>query len=166
MPISDYMRDLRAHVGHAMIMVPSVSAVVVNEAGELLLGRRSDTGEWSLLAGMMDPGEQPAEAIVREIYEESAVEVRVERVLGVALHGKTYPHGDQCQFGNIWFLCTATGGEARVNDDESLAVGWFAPDALPPVSDWVKLRIGTYLEGDQAAWFARPGEAHPALTFT
>jgi 8-oxo-dGTP diphosphatase len=166
MPISDYMRDLRAHVGNAMIMVPSVSAVVVNDAGEILLGQRSDNGQWSLLAGMMDPGEQPADAIVREVYEESAVEVRVERILGVATHGSTYPNGNQCQFTNIWFLCTPIGGEARVNDEESLAVGWFAPDALPPVADYVRLRIDTYLKGETAAWFAPPGESHPAIKFT
>ena len=163
MPISDYLKELRSHVGHAMIMVPSVSAVVVNEEGELLLGRRSDDGRWSLLAGSIDPGEQPADAIVREVFEESAVEVRVDRVLGVALHPVTYPNGDQCEFLNVWFRCTAIGGEARVNDEESLAVGWFAPDALPPVDDWVRLRIETALKDDAGAWFVRPGTTHSAL---
>jgi 8-oxo-dGTP diphosphatase len=166
MPISEYMRNLRKHVGNAMIMVPSVSAVVVDDAGQLLLGQRSDNGKWSLLAGMIDPGEQPADAIVREVYEESAVEVRVERVLGVAMHGTTYPNGHECQFGNIWFLCTAIGGEARVNDEESLAVEWFEPDALPPVDDYVKLRIEAYLKGNPAAWFAKPGEVNPAIRFS
>ena len=165
MPIPDYVRELRSHVGHAMIMIPSVSAVVVNDDGELLLGRRSDDGQWSLLAGILEPGEQPAAGIVREVFEESAVEVRVERLAGAALHPKTYPNGDVCQFANLWFLCTATGGEARVNDDESLEVGWFAPDALPPLEAWERLRIETALKGEPAAWFVRPGEEHPALDF-
>jgi 8-oxo-dGTP diphosphatase len=65
MPIPPYLRDLRRHVGRAMLMVPSVSAVVRDEAGRMLLGLRSDTREWSLLAGIVDPGEQPADAIVR-----------------------------------------------------------------------------------------------------
>ena len=166
MPISEYLKNLRSHVGHEMIMMPSVSAVVFNDDGELLLGQRSDNGQWSLLAGTVDPGEQPADAIVREIFEESAVQVRVDRVLGVVLHPVTYPNGDQCQFYNIWFRCTAIGGEARVNDEESLAMGWFAPDALPPVNDLVALRIETALKDDPGAWFLQPGTTHPALSPT
>jgi 8-oxo-dGTP diphosphatase len=165
MPISPYLRDLRRHVGRAMLMVPSVSAVVRDEDGRVLLGRRSDTGEWSLLAGIVDPGEQPADAIVREIREESAVEVRVDGVAGVALHPMAYPNGDRCQYLNVWFRCTAIGGEARVNDDESLEMRWFAVEALPEVDDWVRLRIDTALSGEPAAWYAAPGTRHPALGF-
>ena len=163
MPISLYLRELRTHVGHAMLMGPGVSAVVFDEAGRVLLGRRSDSGRWSLLAGSVDPGEQPADAIVREIREESAVEVRVDGIVGVALHPVTYPNGDQCQFLNVWFRCTAIGGEARVNDDESLEMRWFATDALPDIDDWVRLRIDTALKNEPAAWVAAPGTQHPAL---
>ena len=120
MPISEYLQDLRAHVGHAMIMVPSVSAVVVNDEGALLLGRRSD-------------------------------------------NPVTYPHGDKCEYMNVWFRCTATGGQARVNDEESLEMEWFAPDALPPLDDFATLRIETALKDDPAVWFAQPGATHPAL---
>jgi len=165
MPIPPYLRDLRRHVGHAMLMVPSVSAVVRDEAGRMLLGRRSDTREWSLLAGIVDPGEQPADAIVREIREESAVEVRVDGLAGVALHPMTYPNGDECQFLNVWFRCTAIGGDARVNDDELLGVRWFAVQALPDVDDWARLRIDTALSGGPDAWYAAPGTRHPALEF-
>jgi 8-oxo-dGTP diphosphatase len=165
MPISSYLRELRGHVGHALLMVPSVSAVVFNDAGAILLGRRSDDGRWSLLAGSIDPGEQPADAIVREIREESAVEVRVDAMVGVALHPMTYPNGDRCQFLNVWFRCTAIGGTARVNDDESLEMRWFAPDALPEIDDFVRLRIETATKNEPAAWYAPPGSHHPALGF-
>jgi 8-oxo-dGTP diphosphatase len=165
MPISPYLAEVRALVGHRMLMIPSVTAVVVGEAGELLLGRRADTGRWALPAGIVDPGEQPADAIVREVLEECAVEIRVDRLAGTALHPKTYPNGDQCQFFNIWFLCTATGGEARVNDEESLEVGWFAPEAMPELPEWDRQRIGTALDGDPAAWFAPPGTNPPWLGF-
>ena len=165
MPTPPYLRDLRRHVGRAMLMVPSVSAVVRDEAGRVLLGRRGDTGAWSLLAGIVDPEEQPADAIVREIREESAVEVRVYGVAGVALHPMTYPNGDQCQVLNVWFRCTAIGGEARVNDGELLDVRWFPVDGLPEVDDWERLRIDTALTGEPAAWYALPGTRHPALGF-
>ncbi|MBV1854758.1 NUDIX hydrolase [Catellatospora tritici] len=162
MPISEYVANLRSHVGNSLLMLPSVSAVVVNERGELLLGQRSDNSRWSLIAGAIDPGEQPADAVVREVYEEAGIHVAVERLAGAALHPVVYPNGDECQYLNLWFHCRAIGGTARVNDDESLAVGWFSRGALPPVDEWVRLRIDETLDGD-SAWFARPGTAHPAL---
>ncbi|GGQ50437.1 NUDIX hydrolase [Couchioplanes azureus] len=158
MPASEYVKNLRAKVGHDLIMFPTVSAVVLNDRGEILLGQRSDNGRWAIPAGMMDPGEQPAEAVVREVAEETAVQVKVERLAGVALHEVTYPHGDRCHMVNTWFRCRAVGGEARVNDSESLAVGWFPLDGLPELSAFAHRRIRTALEDGAPAWFARPGE--------
>jgi 8-oxo-dGTP diphosphatase len=165
MPISPYLRSLRDRIGHDLLLLPGVSAVVLNDAGEVLLGKRSDNGEWSLIAGVLDPGEQPAEAILREIREETGVEAVVERLAGVALHPVTYPNGDRCHYLNTWFRCRAVGGEARVNDDESTDVGWFALDALPELSPYTRLRLETGLADGEAAWFAEPGHPHPALTF-
>ena len=90
----------------------------------------------------MDPGEQPAETVVREVYEETAVHVVPERVTSVLTQpAVTYPNGDRCEYVDITFRCRAIGGEARVNDDESLAVAWFALDDLPPVADLIRHRI-------------------------
>jgi 8-oxo-dGTP diphosphatase len=116
-----------------------------------------------LIAGLMDPGEQPAEAIVREIQEETGVHARVDRLAGVALHEVRYANGDLCHMVNTWFRCHAVGGEARVNDEESIAVGWFAPDALPELSPYAHLRIRTALDDAAAPWFAVPGEPCPEL---
>ncbi len=157
MPASPYVQSLRARVGHDLLMFPTVSAVVLNERGEILLGQRSDNHRWSVIAGMMDPGEQPADAVVREVYEETAVHIAIDRLAGVALHEVTYPNGDLCHMVNTWFRCRAVGGEARVNDDESSAVGWFAPDDLPAMNPYALLRIRTALDDDAPAWFAPPG---------
>jgi 8-oxo-dGTP diphosphatase len=157
MPASPYVRNLRAQVGHELLMFPTVSAIVFNDRGEILLGRRSDNGQWSVIAGMMDPGEQPADALVREVEEETGVQVRIERLAGVALHDVVYANGDRCQMANTWFRCRAVGGAARVNDSESTAVGWFAPDALPPMNAFALLRIRTSLAVAAPAWFAQPG---------
>jgi 8-oxo-dGTP diphosphatase len=165
MPISSYIAGLRQHVGTGLLILPGVSAVVLNDAGEILLGRRSDNQEWSLIAGSVDPGEQPADAIVREIMEETGVHAVVERLAGVALHPVTYPNGDECQYLNVWFRCAAVGGVARVNDDESIAVGWFPVDALPEVKPWVRLRIEMALKDEPAAWFAEPGRHYAELVF-
>jgi 8-oxo-dGTP diphosphatase len=162
MPMSPYVKRLRRLVGHDLLLLPSVSAVVLNDAGEVLLGQRSDTAQWSLIAGAIDPGEQPATAIVREIYEEAGVHAVVERLSGVAMHPVVYPNGDQCEYLNLWFRCRAVGGEARVNDDESLAVSWFGVDALPEVEPWVRMRIEVALKDDET-WYAQPGAYHEEL---
>jgi 8-oxo-dGTP pyrophosphatase MutT (NUDIX family) len=155
MPISSYVRDLRERVGQGLLLLPGVTAVVFDAAGRVLLNERSDNGEWALIAGVMEPGEQPAETIVREVYEETAVHVVPERITSVLTQPvTTYPNGDRCEFLDITFRCRVVAGEARVNDDESLAVGWFALDDLPPIGDLIRHRIECALS--PGTWFAAP----------
>ncbi|PSJ24962.1 NUDIX hydrolase [Streptosporangium nondiastaticum] len=159
MPTPDFIRDLRATAGNQLLWIPGVSAVVLDPEGRVLLGRRSDSGEWAIIGGIPDPGEQPASAIVREVYEETAVHCVAERVLVVeALSPVTYPNGDKCQYMDICFLCRAVGGEACVNDDESLEVGWFEPDALPPLQEFAVRRIKHAVEGG-TTWFEGIGQS-------
>ncbi len=164
MAISPYITRLRAFVGHDLLLLPGASAVVRDEAGRILLLRRADNGRWSLPAGMIDPGEQPAEAALREIAEETGVVAEIERLGGVAMHEAVYPNGDRCEYLAVWFRCRAVGGEARPDGEESLEVGWFAPDELPDVGGLVRLRIETTADPDGPPWFARPGESPAALT--
>lgn len=162
MPISPYLHSLREVVGHRLLLLPGVTAVVFDAAGRLLLGQRADNGTWALIAGVMDPGEQPAETVVREVYEETAVHVVPERITSVWTQPPTtYPNGDQAEFVDITFRCRAIGGEARVNDDESLAVGWFALADLPPVSELNRRRIECALAASAAAWFGAPSVPLP-----
>ena len=141
-----------------MLLLPGVTAVVLDDAGRLLLGQRADDGSWALIAGVMDPGEQPAEAVVREVYEETGVHVVPERITSVLTQPpNTYPNGDQTEFVDITFRCRAVGGEARVNDDESLAVGWFALADLPPINALNHRRIAWAVSGATGAWFSAPG---------
>ncbi|OKI85080.1 NUDIX hydrolase [Micromonospora sp. CB01531] len=164
MPVSPYVARLRQHIGHDLLMLYGVSAVVTDDAGRLLLARRGDNGRWSLPAGMVDPGEQPAEALLREVYEETGVRVAIERVGGVATHPVRYPNGDTCEYLNVWFRCRAVGGVATADGDESVAVGWFDRTDLPELDDWSRLRIDTALREPARAWYAAPGERHPGLT--
>ncbi|GHJ16671.1 NUDIX hydrolase [Micromonospora sp. AKA38] len=163
MPVSPYVARLRQHVGHDLLMLYGISAVVTDDAGRVLLARRGDNGRWSVPAGTVDPGEQPADALVREVREETGVEVTIVRLAGVATHPVRYPNGDVCEYLNVWFRCRAVGGTPTADGDESLAVAWFAPDALPDLDDWARLRIGTALTDDAAPWYTAPGDRHPAL---
>ena len=112
MAVSEYVASLRKHVGNGLLMLPSACAVVVDDGGRVLLGRRADTGNSSLPAGAIDPGEQPADAAVREVYEETGVHIAVERLAGVALREVAYPHGDVCEFLTVWFRCRAIADRA------------------------------------------------------
>ena len=132
MPAPDYVLKLREKIGHDPLWLPGVRGVVVNGAGEILLGRRADNGKWALINGILEPGEEPAAGLVREIEEETGVVVEVERLLDVVVNGPvTFPNGDVCTFLSVEYRCRYVSGEARVNDDENLEVGWFSPRDLP-----------------------------------
>ena len=158
MAIPEFLRELRETVGQRLLYLPGVNAVVLDDRQRVLLVRRADDGRWTIVGGIPEPGEQPAQAVVREIHEETAVHAVPERVVSVHAEEPTvYPHGDQVQFMAITFLCRAVGGEARVNDDESTDVGWFALDELPPLGDRCRARIDLALAAG-ATWFEPP---HP-----
>jgi len=153
MATPDFIRTIRASAGHQLLWLPGVSAVVFDDEGRVLLCQRADNREWTVITGMPDPGEQPADCAVREVYEEAAVRCVVERVVLVR-SGKpvTFDNGDICQFMDVTLRCRAVGGEAAVNDDESLQVGWFDVDALPEMREGQKFRIKQALS-DAPTWF-------------
>lgn len=153
MATPEFITSLRVSVGRQLLWLPGVTAVVFDDEGRVLLGRRTDNGKWSLIGGIPDPGEQPATCAVREVHEETAVHCVAERVVLVqALDPVVYPNGDVCQYMDITFRCRAVGGEARVNDDESLDVGWYAVDALPQLDDFALHRI-KQAQSDTPTWF-------------
>ena len=159
MPTPDFVTRLRAHIGHDMLWLSTAAGVVFDAGGRVLLQRRSDTGGWALPGGIIDPGEEPADAAAREIFEETGVIAVPERLVAVTVPPPiTYRNGDQVQYLDLVFRCRATGGKARVNDAESVAVGWFELDALPSLSG----RVVGLLEqatSDEAAAFTFSGVA-------
>ncbi|MGV4986545.1 NUDIX hydrolase [Streptomyces sp. NRAIS4] len=153
MATPDFIRTLRASAGRQLLWLPGITAIVFDDEGRVLLGRRTDTRKWSVIGGIPEPGEQPAACAVREVFEETAVHCVAERVVLVqALDPVTYPNGDQCQYMDITIRCRAVGGEARVNDDESLEVGWFAVDALPDLNEFGRVRIKQAMS-EGPTWF-------------
>jgi 8-oxo-dGTP pyrophosphatase MutT (NUDIX family) len=163
MAIPEFIRELRATAGHGLLLLPCVSAVVLDDTGRVLLGRRADDGRWDTPGGIPEPGEEPAAAAVREVHEETGVRCTVERLLLVRAEPEpvTYPNGDRCQFMETGFACRATGGVARVNDDESLEVGWFAPGEFPPLAAPALFRIGLALSGAPVWFRGAPGVPAP-----
>ena len=130
-----FILELREKIGHDPLWLTGITGVVLNDADEVLLVRRADDGRWSLVAGILEPGEQPAIGLTREIQEETAVVVEVERLVSMqSLPPATYPNGDQVQFLDLCFRCRPLHGEPRVNDDESLEVAWVPLNDLPSLS--------------------------------
>jgi ADP-ribose pyrophosphatase YjhB (NUDIX family) len=136
-PTPEYILAIRSTFGHGRLLLPGVNAVVVRtdlQPGRthVLLTRRSDTGLWALPAGIVEPGEQPAATILRELVEETRVVAVADRLaLLTADPELTYPNGDVCQFISTTFRCRYVSGEAVVGDEESTAVAWFPVDDLP-----------------------------------
>ncbi|MEV5431668.1 NUDIX domain-containing protein [Streptomyces sp. NPDC052701] len=157
MATPDFIRTLRAFAGRQLLWLPGVTAIVFDDEDRVLLHRRSDTGRWSVIGGIPEPGEQPAACAVREVEEETGVRCVAERIVLVqALPPITYVNGDTCQYMDITLRCRAVGGRARVNDDESLEVGWFAVDALPDLNEHGVFRIKQALS-DAPTWFEPMG---------
>jgi 8-oxo-dGTP diphosphatase len=155
-----YILDIRRSYGHGRLLLPGVSGVVVRndiEPGRshILLLRRADTGRWSVPAGIVEPDEQPATTIVRELFEETRVHARADRLALLTTDPElTYPNGDRCQYISMTFRCTYLGGEAEVGDEESTEVAWFGTDQLPPgLPDLLRRRIATALADREACAF-------------
>ncbi|AUZ34011.1 NUDIX hydrolase [Arthrobacter sp. PGP41] len=154
MPAPDYVLKLRKKIGNDPLWVPGVRGVVVDALGRVLLAQRADNRQWALVSGMLEPGEQPAHGLVRGIFEETAVVAEPERVVSVGAVGPfTYPNGDVCEFLDVVFLCRYVSRTARVNDDESLAVGWFGVDELPELMAGHLTSIHRALAPAEAAHF-------------
>lgn len=136
----------------------AVGAVVHNDAGEILLVQRADSGVWLYPTGWADIGYSAAEVAVKEVAEETGITCEVERLLmvldGMRLGFTTVP------LYSIVFLCRATGGELQAHELECTDVGFFAEDRLPEPLAGADLwgpHVFAAIRGETAdAWFDPP----------
>jgi len=114
----------------------SATSIIFDETREnVLLMRRSDNGRWCLPGGGIDPGESAEETCVRETLEETGLEVRVIRLVGIYTsphHIIEYEDGNRWQSIAMNFEAEVTGGELRVND-EAVDLRYFPVDSLGDV---------------------------------
>jgi 8-oxo-dGTP pyrophosphatase MutT (NUDIX family) len=136
MGMSSYYRQLRACVGTELLLMPAVAALVRDDGGRLLI-QRTRSGDWSLPAGAIEPGESPAQAVVREVLEETGLVVRAQRVVGVtggASSRVTYQNGDRVEYVVTVFECVRVSGDLSCDNDETEALAWFSLDELPQLA--------------------------------
>jgi 8-oxo-dGTP pyrophosphatase MutT (NUDIX family) len=137
---------LRERIGHDLLWLPGVTAVVV-KAQEVLLIRRSDNGAWGPVTGIVDPGEHPARAAVREVLEETGVVCAIEELVWVNVTEPTiHVNGDHAQYLDHTFRCRYLEGEPYPADDESSDVAWFPLSDLPTMKPSLRDRIVTAVQ--------------------
>ena len=153
MPTPQFVLDLRERVGHDSLWLSTAIGAVLDSGGRVLLGRRADVGVWTLPGGIIDPGEQPADAAAREIFEETGVLAVPETLTSISVSPPvTYRNGDRVQYLEYCFRCRLAGGEARVNDGELSEVGWHALEDLPVLGETTTRLLTTALTAQAAAF--------------
>ncbi len=119
----------------AQMLRTAASAVIFDTGGRILLQRRSDNGRWGLPGGGVEIGESVVAAAVREVREETGLDVEVVRLIGLysdpAFQVVRYPDGNVVHYVSACFECRVAAGTLTVCD-ETLALDWFDPSALPP----------------------------------
>ncbi|HEU0020965.1 MAG TPA: NUDIX domain-containing protein [Dehalococcoidia bacterium] len=108
-------------VGRQGKLRPGASAIIFDYARQsVLLTRRTDNGRWCLPGGGMDPGESADETCVREVLEETGLEVRVTRLVGIYTSPNIlveYPDGNKIQPVAFSFEAEVIGGELGLSDE-------------------------------------------------
>lgn len=151
MPTPQFVLDLRAKVGQGPLWLSTAMGAVFDEAGRVLLGKRADVGVWTLPGGIIDPAEQPADAAVREVYEETGVIAVPEVLTSIGVSKPlTYHNGDQVQYLEYCFRCRLAGGDARVGDGELAEVGWHALDELPELGSTTGHLLNSAIKAERA----------------
>ena len=129
-----YIGDLREYVGHDLVMTVGCGILIVNEKDQVLLQRRSDTGDWCIPGGALEPFETFEEAAIREVREEVGITVKDLRLFGIysgeerRIH---YPNGDIVYSLSVIFTAREYEGVVSDDDWEVLEHRFFGRDEIP-----------------------------------
>ena len=149
----DYYDDPEAPAANSL--VPAASAIVVDDAGRILLHRRQDNDKWALPGGKMELGESLAGCAIREVKEETGLDVEVTGIVGTYTDPKhvfAYDDGEVRQEFSVCFLTRIVGGKLAVSD-ESFEVTFHTPEQVDrlPMVDSIRLRVADYLSDEAPA---------------
>ena len=113
----------------------ATNGVIFDAQGRVLLQKRADNGFWGLPGGVIDIGETVEEGAIREVLEETGLQVTLDRLVGIYSDPKAhcvmvYPGDVIVQGVTIAFECRVQAGELKISE-ESTDIGYFPVDALP-----------------------------------
>jgi ADP-ribose pyrophosphatase YjhB (NUDIX family) len=145
----DYYDDPEAPKANSL--VPSVNVVVVNDAGGILMIRRSDNENWAVPGGAIDLGESMTHAAIRETKEESGIDCEITGLVGIYTDPKHVilytSNGEARQEFSILLTARPTGGTPTPSD-ESTEVRWVQRSEVTKfhMDRSMRMRIGHYLD--------------------
>jgi 8-oxo-dGTP pyrophosphatase MutT (NUDIX family) len=132
----DQIADIRPLIGHALYHGVGAAAVVTDTDGNLLMTRRTDNDCWHFPGGYMHLGENAAHNVIREIWEETGLQIVPERILGVhsPVEPWIYPNDDQVQ-GIVTFFKSSLNPRFNnqhpvIDHTETCDAAWVAPDRI------------------------------------
>lgn len=153
MATPDFVLDLREKIGTAPLPLVGVTAVVFRDE-KVLLGKRADNGSWQPVSGIVDPGEEPADAAVRECLEEAGVVVRAERLALVHQVPRiVYANGDQVDYLDLVFRCSWVSGDPHPAAGELTEVGFYDLGQMTDVAPEHVRKIALAVAEDDPATF-------------
>jgi ADP-ribose pyrophosphatase YjhB (NUDIX family) len=161
MPMSDYVRSLRARIGNDVLEVPTVSVIVRDERDRVLLVRQVEGNRWTTPGGMIDPYETPADAAVRETWEETGLFVQLTHIIGV-FGGPdcavTYGNGDKVAWVSTAFAATRMSGTLAPDGQEVIEARYFTRSEVDRLdcNPHVPLMVDAALAGRAHAVFQPP----------
>lgn len=131
----EYIKMMRKIIGHKPLMICACGCLIFNEKGQILLQKRSDDGLWGNPGGSMDLGETIYETIIREIKEETNLDIKEENLKIFNIYSgeeqhHIYPNNDEAYFVNIIFETNTYNGKIT-NDSESCELKFFDINNLP-----------------------------------
>jgi 8-oxo-dGTP pyrophosphatase MutT (NUDIX family) len=161
MPASNYVQNLRRKIGADLLQVPCVSVLVFDDQGRVLLLRHREGDQWTTPGGMVEPHESPADAAVREMWEETGLLVELTRLVGVfggPLWSQTYANGDRVSWVAAVFAARPIGGQLRADGDEALELRYVAQSELArlPCKPHILPVLEVAFQGAPAAYFEPP----------
>jgi 8-oxo-dGTP pyrophosphatase MutT (NUDIX family) len=159
--MSGYLEQLRKKVGHDLLLLPSAAVVINHYEKGLVVCKHADKNIWVTPGGSIEPGEHPADAAVRETWEETGLVVEITGILGV--YGGPdlivdYPNGDQAAYVGTIFRGRVVDGAMRPDGVEILDVRYFTREELirVPHSRWMDGCLDLLFTTDAPPDFVRP----------
>lgn len=137
-----YIKKIRSLVKDEFIMVNATAIIIVNDKNEVLLQKRSDSGLWGLPGGLLELNENIALGAIREVKEETNLDIRIKRFIGVFVNPfMRWREHDLAQVFSFAFLGEVVSGELKVNDFESTDLQYFNHENLPQIHSMDNIQV-------------------------